>query len=48
MHKKKVWYKKKKKNRRIKKIYKIQKGSSLLNGFKLLYSIRKQWRNSMQ
>ena len=46
MRKKKVWYKKK--IRRKKKKYKIQKGSGLLNGFKLLYSIGKQWQNSMQ
>ena len=38
---KKNWKEKKKK-------YKIQKGSGLLNGFKLLYSIGKNWRNSMQ
>ena len=31
-----------------KKKYKIQKGRGSLNGFKLLYSIGKQWRNSMQ
>ena len=46
MRKKKVWYKKK--IRRKRKKYKIQKGSGLLNGFKLLYSIGKQWQNSMQ
>ena len=46
MRKKKVWYKKK--IRTKKKKYKIQKGSGLLNGFKLLYSIGKNWRNSMQ
>ena len=46
MRKKKVWYKKK--FRWKKKKYKIQKGSDLLNGLKLLYSIGKQWQNSMQ
>ena len=46
MRKKKVWYKKKLEGK--KKKYKIQRGSGLLNGFKLLYSIGKQWRNSMQ
>ena len=39
---------KKKVRRKKKKKYKIQKGNSLLNRFKLAYSIGKQWRNSMQ
>ena len=47
MGKKKVWYKEKIRRKKKKK-YKIKKEIGLLNGFKLLYSIGKQWQNSIQ
>ena len=45
--KKNVWYIKKK-FKRNKRKYKNQKGKGFGDGFKLLYSIGKQWRNSIR
>ena len=46
--KKNVWFVNKKKPKRKKRKCKTQKGKGFGDGFKLLYSIGKQWRNSLR
>ena len=46
--KKNVWFVNKKKPKRKKTKYKTQKGKGFGDGFKLLYSIGKQWRNNFR
>ena len=47
--KKNVWYiNRKKSKKKNKRKYKTKRGKGFGDGFKLLYSLGKQWRNSMQ